>query len=107
MFCSPTGHVQIANPHLLTLENDTLYHLALDTKTHDFEAMFGDVKFVCMGGTEKRMKIFAEFISKELNINEPLVNLSQASNRFAMFKVGPVLSVSVSLLCLFILTSQY
>ena len=99
---SPDGRVHLTNPHLTELETDTLYHLALGTDTHDLEAMFGDVKFVCMGGTVKRMKEFAEKVAKELEINEPLVDLTEASNRYSMYKVGPVLSVSVTLECLWL-----
>src|SRR5699024_3515124 len=98
-YYSPDGRVHLSNPHLAQLESDTLYHLALSTKTHNLEAMFGDVKFVCMGGAVKRMREFAEKVAKVLAIDEPLVDLTQASNRYSMFKVGPVLSISVMLEC--------
>ena len=97
LFNSADGRVHLTNPHLEQLESDTLYHLALGTHTHDLEAMFGDVKFVCMGGTVKRMHEFAEMVAKELGIDEPLVDLTKASNRYSMFKVGPVLSISVTI----------
>lgn len=60
--------------------------------------MFGDVKFVCMGGTVKRMCQFAATVARELGYeDEPLVDLTQASNRYSMYKVGPVLSISVTI----------
>lgn len=59
-------------------------------------------QFVCMGGTAKRMKEFAKFASKELGIPIPegtdFVDLTITSNRYAMYKVGPVLAVNVSII---------
>ena len=77
-----------------------MYHLALDTSTHDFCEMFGDVKFVCVGGTLKRMESFAYFVGQELGIKLPtgvtLKDITQNAHRYSMFKIGPVLSVTVS-----------
>lgn len=73
--------------------------MGLDTKTHNFPSMFGDVKFVCVGGTPKRMKDFAHFVADELGIKlstgSDLVDISQISHRYSMYKIGPVLSISV------------
>ena len=59
-----------------------------------------------MGGSNKRMKKIAEILLKELNIKLPcgtgLANISCATDRYEMYKVGPILSVSVSTLYLFI-----
>lgn len=50
-----------------------------------------------MGGTKYRMREFAEHIAKNvLKKSVDLVNLTKHSHRYAMFKVGPVLSVNVS-----------
>lgn len=53
-----------------------------------------------MGGTPKRMEAFAYYIMKEIGHKLPtgttLQDISQYSYRYSMFKVGPVLSVSVS-----------
>lgn len=53
-----------------------------------------------MGGTSKRMELFANYIMKEINYELPcgttLLDISQSSYRYSMYKVGPVLSVSVS-----------
>lgn len=86
------------NPHLQEMEEDVLYHLALGSGSHDLPKMFGDVRFVCMGGTPHRMKSFAEYMLKELGYTLPtgtcLVDISVRSHRYAMYKVGPVLSIS-------------
>lgn len=36
--------VQLSNPNIATMKEDVLYHFNLSTSTHDFPAMFGDVK---------------------------------------------------------------
>ncbi|CAH0598327.1 unnamed protein product [Chrysodeixis includens] len=91
------GTIKLLNKHLLELNVDILYHLGLDTQNYDLPAMFGDVKFVCMGGTKYRMRDFAQYIAELLDLpekNKKLVNLTKHSQRYAMYKVGPVLSVS-------------
>ncbi|KAB0375687.1 hypothetical protein FD755_012330 [Muntiacus reevesi] len=89
--------VQLCNPHVATMKEDVLYHLGLSTSTHDFPAMFGDVKFVCMGGSPSRMKAFIKYVAVELGFAPPgadYPNICEGTDRYAMFKVGPVLSVS-------------
>jgi uridine phosphorylase len=53
-----------------------------------------------MGGTPKRMEQFAYFIMEEIGHKLPagttLLDISQYSYRYSMYKVGPVLSISVS-----------
>ncbi|XP_053121684.1 uridine phosphorylase 1-like isoform X2 [Hemicordylus capensis] len=36
--------IYVPNPHLEKMKEDVLYHFALGTGTHDFPALFGDVK---------------------------------------------------------------
>ena len=52
-----------------------------------------------MGGTPKRMEQFAYFIMDEIGHKLPagttLLDISQYSYRYSMYKVGPVLSISV------------
>ncbi|XP_064471167.1 uridine phosphorylase 2-like [Ornithodoros turicata] len=95
---SEPGRIRLPNSHLKNMESDSLYHLGLDTKTHNLKEMFGVVKFVCMGGTNQRMEAFARFVKKELKVKLPpgadLYDISQHSHRYSMYKVGPVLSVS-------------
>nr|CAD7395429.1 unnamed protein product [Timema poppensis] len=92
------GTVRLRNPHIELMDQDILYHLALGSESHDLIAMFGDVKFVCLGGTPKRMEQFAHFIMEELGHKLPtgttLLDISQYSYRYSMYKVGPVLSIS-------------
>ncbi|XP_049902932.1 uridine phosphorylase 1 isoform X2 [Epinephelus moara] len=93
--CSST--VFVHNPYLDGLKDDILYHFGLGTGTHDLPAMFGDVKFVCVGGSPWRMKAFTEYIAAELGMEDPkseYPNICAGTDRYAMYKVGPVLSVS-------------
>ena len=86
------------NPYLELMVSDYLYHLALGTATHNLSEMFGDVRFVCVGGTAKRMLSFAHQVLQHLEIKMPtgfcLDNITQDADRYAMYKVGPVLSVA-------------
>lgn len=83
------------NPHLDNLKQDFLYHLGLDTSM-DIEGMFGDVKYVCMGGSPVRAKYFAEKVVTELNIKTPEGGIQPIgkTERCSLFKVGPLISVS-------------
>ena len=74
------------NPHIQDMEEDVLYHLALGSGSHDLQQMFGDVKYVCMGGTPQRMKSFAEYMLSQLGYLLPtgtcLVDYSERSSRY-------------------------
>lgn len=79
------------------MKEDILYHFNLGTSTHNLPAMFGDVKFVCVGGSPWRMKSFIEYIAGELSLEDPKAeypNICAGTDRYAMYKIGPVLSVS-------------
>uniref|UniRef100_A0A0B6Y6Z4 Nucleoside phosphorylase domain-containing protein n=1 Tax=Arion vulgaris TaxID=1028688 RepID=A0A0B6Y6Z4_9EUPU len=92
------GRFEVRNPHVATMAEDVLYHISLGNKSHDLKDMFGDVKFVCFGGSPNRMRKFAEYLVVELNIKIPagqtLCNISHGSDRYVLYKVGPVISVS-------------
>ncbi|XP_065116850.1 uridine phosphorylase 1 [Paramisgurnus dabryanus] len=91
------GSICVTNPHLDAMKDDILYHFNLGTSSHDLPAMFGDVKFVCVGGSAWRMKSFTEYIAKELGLEDPngeYPNICAGTDRYAMYKIGPVLSVS-------------
>lgn len=92
------GRVKLRNPNIQLMDQDILYHLALGSGSHDLREMFGDVKFVCMGGTPKRMETFAHFIMDEIGYKLPagtqLQDISAFSYRYSMYKIGPVLSIS-------------
>ncbi|EDW80671.1 uncharacterized protein Dwil_GK11445, isoform A [Drosophila willistoni] len=92
------GTVKLRNSNIELMDQDILYHLALGSESHDLVEMFGDVKFVCMGGTPKRMENFAHFIMEDIGYKLPagtqLQDISAYSYRYSMYKVGPVLCVS-------------
>ncbi|XP_026744941.1 uridine phosphorylase 1-like isoform X2 [Trichoplusia ni] len=94
----PDGTVRLRNPNIELMDQDILYHLALGSGSHDLVEMFGDVKFVCLGGTPKRMEQFAYTIMAEIGHKLPcgttLHDISQFSYRYSMYKVGPVLCIS-------------
>ncbi|XP_043831976.1 uridine phosphorylase 1 isoform X1 [Dromiciops gliroides] len=89
--------VHLSNPNISEMKEDFLYHFNLGTGTHDLQAMFGDVKFVCVGGSPARMKAFISYIGEELGLAQPGMdhpNICEGTDRYAMYKIGPVLSVS-------------
>ncbi|MEE6489350.1 hypothetical protein FKM82_015544 [Ascaphus truei] len=91
------GRVHVENPHLDLMSEDILYHFDLGTKTHNLPSMFGDVKFVCVGGSPNRMKAFALFIHKELGLEgdgNDTTDICAGTDRYSMYKAGPVLSIS-------------
>ncbi|XP_006010743.1 uridine phosphorylase 1 [Latimeria chalumnae] len=91
------GSIHLSNPYIERMKQDVLYHFELGTGTHDFPAMFGDVKFVCVGGSPSRMKAFIKYIAGELELGDPnddYPNICAGTDRYCMYKVGPVLSVS-------------
>ncbi|XP_041040462.1 uridine phosphorylase 1-like isoform X1 [Carcharodon carcharias] len=93
----PAKCVYVSNPYLETMNEDILYHFDLGTKTHDFRAMFGDVKFVCVGGSASRMKAFSQYMNELLGLGratDDIPNICAHTDRYSMYKVGPVLAVS-------------
>ncbi|XP_028848020.1 uridine phosphorylase 2 [Denticeps clupeoides] len=89
--------VHVKNPHLDSMEEDILYHFNLGTKTHDLPRMFGDVKFVCVGGSGNRMRAFAQFMHQELGLLGDvgdIRDICEGTDRYSMYKVGPLLSIS-------------
>jgi len=88
--------ILIDNPNLKNLSVDVLYHLGLSTEM-DLKAMFGDVKFVCMGGSVERAHMFAKKCVKELNIKIPVgceIAPVGKTERYTLFKVGNIISVN-------------
>merc|ERR1740137_455572 len=65
------SYVQVKNPNIDKMEEDVLYHFALGTRSHDLKAMFGDVKFVCVGGSPRRMEGFATYMLNALGQSLP------------------------------------
>ncbi|XP_063070096.1 uridine phosphorylase 2 [Engraulis encrasicolus] len=94
-YIKPQVHVK--NPHLDSMEEDILYHFNLGTKTHNLPEMFGDIKFVCVGGSANRMRAFAKFMHQELGLpgnTDEITDICEGTDRYSMYKVGPVLSIS-------------
>merc|ERR1739838_495867 len=90
--------VKLDNPNL-DVNNDTWYHLGLNA-CDEIKENFSDVTYVCIGGKEKRMQVCAEYLYKQLGQpksclfeedGRTLKNLSGHAQRYAMYKVGPVL----------------
>ncbi|XP_070535985.1 uridine phosphorylase 1-like isoform X2 [Ptychodera flava] len=79
------------------MDNDILFHFGLSTTGNDLPKMFGDVKFVCCGGSTHRMETFANYMLQELGMELPtgqsLSNIC-STDRYVMYKVGPVLSIN-------------
>ncbi|KAK3542894.1 hypothetical protein QTP70_006317 [Hemibagrus guttatus] len=93
----PSPEQYVKNPHLDHMEEDILYHFNLGTKTHNLPAMFGDIKFVCVGGSANRMRSFAQFIHQQLELPgnaDDIRDICEGTDRYSMYKVGPVLSIS-------------
>ncbi|KAG0717172.1 Uridine phosphorylase 1 [Chionoecetes opilio] len=92
------GTVRLRNPHIAEMGPDILYHIGLGSSSHDLQDMFSDVRFVCMGGTPRRMEQFAYYIKDEIGYKLPsgttLLDISYQSYRYCMYKVGPVLCFS-------------
>jgi uridine phosphorylase len=84
------GSIKLRNPHIQHMPVDYLYHLNIDPASQNLLELFGDVKFVCMGGTQHRMKSFAKSFKSLLKIDI----ISYNSTRCSIDKVGPVLFIS-------------
>jgi len=87
----------VNNPHVEMSLVDNLYHFGLTTDSMNMPQTFADVQLVCMGGSPKRMAHFAEILhqqfGKQFSDRSSAKNLS-CSDRYALFKVGPVLLAS-------------
>lgn len=83
------------NPNLNNIEVDYLYHLGLDS-SQNLNAIFGEVKFVCMMGSSLRIKDFAEKVCRSLGIEIPEEGVQPIgkTERCSLYKVGPVICVS-------------
>uniref|UniRef100_A0A7I5E9I9 PNP_UDP_1 domain-containing protein n=1 Tax=Haemonchus contortus TaxID=6289 RepID=A0A7I5E9I9_HAECO len=82
----------LRNKYLENVDDDFLYHFGFGLKTVDIPKTFADVKFVCTGGSPTRLKLYAEWFSKECKL-DCSENLSK-SDRFVMYKTGPVLWIN-------------
>ncbi|EPB80346.1 putative uridine phosphorylase [Ancylostoma ceylanicum] len=84
----------LRNKNLETVTDDFLYHFGFGNKTMDIPQVFGDTKFVCTGGSPVRLKLYAEWFSKECKI--PCSENLSKSDRFCLYKTGKVIWVNIS-----------
>jgi len=72
---------------------DILYHLGLDTLSD--LSRFSDTRFVVMGGSPERAASWAEHLRQRFapTLKSPLSPFGK-TERFTMFKVGPIISAS-------------
>jgi len=87
--------LQNYNQHLTTaIQNDYLYHLSLSKKD---AFNFSEIKFVCIGGSNDRMKTFAHQLAVQMcqsddgtTKNEDLLPVERVGDdkRFVLFKVS-------------------
>jgi uridine phosphorylase len=73
---------------------DNLFHLGLNSQRDNLPKMFGDVKFFLTGGAASRMQDLATKIAASLPpsiATEGLQGPIGSTERFEMYKVGPVL----------------
>lgn len=94
------------NPNLTSFPDDYMYHLNLKhshSEPSKLKKEFGDVRFVCMGGTPHRMLQFANYIKDVIGYKLPmghqLENITASTDRYTMYKVGPVLAVNHGMGC--------
>uniref|UniRef100_A0A0N4ZUS0 PNP_UDP_1 domain-containing protein n=1 Tax=Parastrongyloides trichosuri TaxID=131310 RepID=A0A0N4ZUS0_PARTI len=87
-----TNEVVVNNQNITESSHDFLYHFGLDRDLDDIQERFCDVKFVCCGGSPKRMGHYAEIFAKEMNYDPP-TDLSK-SDRYCLFKTGKVLWIN-------------
>uniref|UniRef100_A0A8C0WGR6 Uridine phosphorylase n=1 Tax=Castor canadensis TaxID=51338 RepID=A0A8C0WGR6_CASCN len=96
MKCETHINPPLSNPNIVTMKEDVLYDFSLSTSTLEFPAMFGDVKFVSVLGSHSRMNSFIKYVAVELAFGHP--GMSTPTSVYdcphAMYKVGPVLSMS-------------
>jgi len=88
--------ITLQNSSLSRDQTDILYHLGLTQGVHDLVALFGDTKFVLMGGSADRSRHVAYAVSEALSIPVPEegINPIGKTERFSLYKVGPVISVN-------------
>lgn len=82
---------------MLLVEGPHLRTSAIDSALMGVSLLW--LQFVCVGGSPSRMKAFIRCVGAELGLDCPgrdYPNICAGTDRYAMYKVGPVLSVSVS-----------
>ncbi|KHN81572.1 Uridine phosphorylase 1 [Toxocara canis] len=86
------GKVPLLNPILEKESEDYLYHFGIAKSSMDLPKLFGDIKYVCCGGSASRITVYAELFAKEIGVDHGK-NWSN-SDRYVMYKTGPVLWIN-------------
>lgn len=88
LFTLPNTLIRLGN-------EDYMYHLGL-ANDGDLTSLVGDVRFVCMGGSADRANKLAQQLCSRLEIKSHAGDLQPIgkTERFSMYKVGPVISVN-------------
>merc|ERR1712086_177199 len=81
--CSST--VGDKNEPLDAMDSDYLYHLSLSRADAQ---QFRDIRFVCLGGTNERMKSFAYALADKMGLDQKLVTAVGEHKRYVLYKVG-------------------
>eukprot|EP00300_Choanocystis_sp_HF-7_P029123 c35522_g1_i1.p1 GENE.c35522_g1_i1~~c35522_g1_i1.p1 ORF type:complete len:302 (+),score=65.03 c35522_g1_i1:49-906(+) len=81
------------NPHLASMPVDYMMHLDLNSSM-PLKEMFGHIKFVIWSGANGRAKAFAERLAEEFNVKDASLEPIGSTERYHLYKVGNVLSVS-------------
>ena len=78
-----------SNPFVEELfhDNDTLYHLNLNTKTHNLPEIFGKVRIVVTGGSKGRVTSIARMLHEKYAPDSALVDYADGAGRFSLFCV--------------------
>ena len=80
------------NINLEEIEVDYLYHLGLDSSMN-LKDLFGDVKFVCMGGSPDRAYELAKKIEEKSDKTSTIEQFGK-TERTSLYKIGNVISMS-------------
>lgn len=85
------GEIVLGNTNISRQKEDILYHLGLSNFGCKLDTMFGDVRFVCMGGSAVRSERFANQIAERFSISIPTgmgLTAVGKTERFSLFKVS-------------------
>ena len=80
------------NKNLEEIEVDYLYHLGLDSSMN-IKDLFGNVKFVCMGGSPDRAYELAKKIEEKSDKTSTIEQFGK-TERTSLYKIGNVISMS-------------
>ncbi|KAI1237417.1 hypothetical protein IHE44_0014685 [Lamprotornis superbus] len=71
--------------------------LTRGTRSSSVPTLMFCLQFVCVGGSPNRMRAFAQLMQRQLGLagaGEDVADMCAGSDRYAMYRAGPVLSIS-------------